>query len=453
MSPHLALFLCFILIAGLFYFEFKFAPKFSFAIWPPLLWLFIISSKPFSQWLYPYIADTGTVDAIETGNPIDSKILLALILFGAIVIFRRRDKLYEIFSRNRWIGILFLFSLVSIVWSDFPLVAFKRYLKAVGVGLMVLIILTEKQPLEAMRATVRRLTYIHIPLSIILIKYFGEIGRSYGVFEGEVSYQGVACNKNALGRLLIICGFFLFWELYELLTKRGIKIPFHKRKVGMYSGLIAMIVWLLIKAQSSTAIAVLVIGIAVFLITGLPVLRKNVNSMGAFFFVGLLSLIILQSIFNITEVFVHFLGRNMTLTDRTLIWSDVLAMRTNPIFGVGYESFWLGNRLAFMWSKWWWGPTETHNGFLETYLNLGLIGLILWLIVLFKFYRISLSDLSINFNLGRAKLSFLFMIIFYNISEAAFNFHSFFFFIFAMLAFVPPVYLNQELVKEELNKI
>ena len=68
-------------------------------------------------------------------------------------------------------------------------------------------------------------------------------------------------------------------------------------------------------------------------------------------------------------------GRDPTLTGRTVIWNAVLSTHTNPLIGSGYESFWLGPRLQEVWAQTGGGITEAHNGYLEIYLNLGIVGL------------------------------------------------------------------------------
>ncbi len=48
-------------------------------------------------------------------------------------------------------------------------------------------------------------------------------------------------------------------------------------------------------------------------------------------------------------------------------------MKTNPLLGTGYESFWLGPRLQWFWQHAGLGHiNEAHNGYLEVYLNLGI---------------------------------------------------------------------------------
>src|SRR5207244_3255972 len=42
---------------------------------------------------------------------------------------------------------------------------------------------------------------------------------------------------------------------------------------------------------------------------------------------------------------VQAMGRDTTLTGRTAFWDKVLDMTVDPLFGAGFESFWLGERL------------------------------------------------------------------------------------------------------------
>ena len=55
----------------------------------------------------------------------------------------------------------------------------------------------------------------------------------------------------------------------------------------------------------------------------------------------------------------------------------MLALHTNPLLGTGYESFWLGSRLQFVWDATEQGILQAHNGYLEIYINLGWVGVIL----------------------------------------------------------------------------
>ena len=79
--------------------------------------------------------------------------------------------------KNVSILLYFSFCAVSLVWSDFPFIAFKRWIKALGDVEMVLVILTEFGPLGALKRLLTRLGFLLFPLSILFIRYYPDIGR------------------------------------------------------------------------------------------------------------------------------------------------------------------------------------------------------------------------------------------------------------------------------------
>src|SRR5205085_2349726 len=115
------------------------------------------------------------------------------------------------------------------------------------------------------------------------------------------------------------------------------------------------------------------------------------------------------------------MGRSTTLSGRTNLWTDLLRIDTDPLLGTGFESFFLGDRLEYLWSKYWWHPNEAHNGFLETYLTLGVIGigLLAWLIV--TGYRNATRTYRRNPKLGSLAIALLVVTVIYNTTEAAFK--------------------------------
>src|SRR5258708_7716401 len=107
---------------------------------------------------------------------------------------------------------------------------------------------------------------------------------------------------------------------------------------------------------------------------------------------------------------VGLLGRNASLTDRTAVWQDAFGLVENPVLGAGFESFWLGSRLEKMWTKWWWHPIQAHNGYIETYLNLGWVGVLILAALLLATFRKSRAELLRNLEFGRFRLGVLFAV-------------------------------------------
>ena len=82
----------------------------------------------------------------------------------------------------------------------------------------------------------------------------------------------------------------------------------------------------------------------------------------------------------------------------------------------------------------WWTANEAHNGYLELYLNLGLIGLLLMLGWIYVAFQKSRSELVANFELGRFHLAFLVPVLLYNWTESGFRRLHPVYFVFCIIA-------------------
>jgi hypothetical protein len=117
-----------------------------------------------------------------------------------------------------------------------------------------------------------------------------------------------------------------------------------------------------------------------------------------------------------------------------VIWTDLLTYPINPVLGAGFESFWLGERLEVLWEKWWWQTNQAHNGYIEIYLKLGLVGLVMlggWIISGFRNAKYELLQDS---GFGRLRIAFWAVILVYNYTEATFKAVSFVWTIFHIIS-------------------
>jgi O-antigen ligase len=416
MPPILAFFLTAIFIAFLFRRDLRERPNVTGALWIPVLWMLIICSRAVSQWLALAGFHVGGV-SVEEGSPVDAAVYFALIAAGLLVLAKRRVRLGEIIRNNRLLAIFLIYCLVSIFWSDFQFVAFKRWIKGMGTPIMLLVLLTEPDPQEAMIRLFKRCAYVLVPVSILLIKYFPAWGRAYEFWNGAASNTGVTTNKNELGFDCLIFGFFFFWHLLQVRQRENSRAK--RNELFLCAVFLAMILWLLKVAHSSTSLVSLFVGIAVILFLGLQLVNKKY--LGFYIAAAIVLILFAQFTFGIFDMSVEMLGKDPTLTDRTKVWHSVLQIPINPVIGAGFDSFWLGERLQKLWDIYWWHPNEAHNGYLETYLNLGLIGLALMLALFFSVFRNSAKMLFENFELARFHLGFLAAFVLYNWTEAAFK--------------------------------
>ncbi len=404
-------------------------PTVTGALWIPLLWFLIICSRQVSEWLNLFGLHVGAV-TLEEGSPLDACVYFVLIAAGLYVLHQRQASFSEIIRNNQWFTLFLMFCLVSIVWSDFPFVAFKRWFKVLGHPIMALIVLTEPDPMEALTKLMKRCAYVIVPVSILFIKYYPEMGRGFDQWSGGAVNTGITTNKNALGGDCLILGFFFFWHLLQTWSRERGK-P-RRNELLLTGGFLLATWWLLSMAHSSTSLVSLFISVVMVAILGWRFFDKRF--IGTYLIIGVLALLAAEWAFGIYSHVIQLLGKDPTLTDRTILWSELLKVKINPIFGTGFESFWLGERYQKLAESRWWQPNEAHNGYLETYLNLGLVGLILLIGLFIATFWKARRELLTNFQFGRFRLGFLLAVIAYNWTEAAFKNISATWFVFFIIA-------------------
>lgn len=415
MPPQLATTLTLVFIAGLLWRDRRQNPTASAALWIPVIWFFVVGSKFLSQWLTLFGFPVGPATQ-EDGSPIDAVFFFALIFAGAAVLMRRRISFAEFARNNAWLTIFVVYGFVSIVWSDFPFVALKRFIKTMGHPIMALIVLSDGDPKQALRVVMSRSAYLMLTLSVLFIKYYPQFGRSFDLWTGSATNVGIMNNKNELGYSCMLFGLFFVWRLLSIARNRAsVKSRVEPLIVIAY---LVMIWWLLSMADSATSLACIVVGGATMWVVASRLVNKRF--LGTYVVVGLCIAAALSAA-GAYESVVKMLGRNPTLTDRTVVWGDVLEMADNPVLGTGFESFWLGDRLDRMWRKWWWHPIQAHNGYIETYINLGGVGLLLLGALMIATFHKSKSEMMRDLDFGRFRLGVLVAVIIYNYTEATFK--------------------------------
>ena len=194
-----------------------------------------------------------------------------------------------------------------------------------------------------------------------------------------------------------------------------------RRAAIAYVLLMLMTVWLLLVAHSATPLACTVIGGCIMLALRNPGIRHRVKTVGLHWFVLVpLCLLALDSIFGLGEIFVGTMGRDLTFTGRTDIWQRCLRIDINPLLGCGYSGFWAGVRAERVSEGFYYTLKEAHSGYLETYLNSGLIGVFLLTAVLISGVRRMKAGLASGSSYAALRLAYLVLVASYNFTESAF---------------------------------
>ena len=319
MSPSLALSVWAAGVLGLFYLDRERGARPSKALWLPTLWLLINGSRPVSMWLGAGPA-ASTPQQIMDGSPADAVAFGVLLALGLVVVWRRRRLAAAVLRRAWPVLIYFAYCLASVLWSNIADVAAKRWVKSLGDLAMVLVVATEPDLALALRRLFSRAAILLLPASILFIRYFPALGRSFDPWSGAPTNVGVTTNKNILGAVAFVLALGALWEVLSLASDK--LVPGRRRRLVAELAILAIAVFVLEEAHSATSISAALFGGALIVATLLPMMRRPamVHALVAMILVGGLVAFWLGAEGAVT----HELGRKSDLTGRTEIWRAVL---------------------------------------------------------------------------------------------------------------------------------
>lgn len=433
MNPQVAAAVYVLLILTLFWCAREPKVRTSTALWIPALWLLINGSRPVSVWLNP--EKKVTAESLE-GSPLDAAIYGTLLLAALCALAWRRERTMRILRANAPVLLYFAYCAFSVLWSDYSFVAFKRWTKALGDVAVVLVVLTDLNPTAALRRVLSQTAFILLPLSVLFIKYYPDIGRSYNQWTWEPAYGGVTLFKNMLGITCLVGGLGSVWSLITAYRQRkGRDRILH---MGPHALIIAMAIYLFFTADSMTSFSCFVLAGTLIVLANLKFFRRKPATVHLA--VAALIALPLIALFLPGANMVQSLGRDSSLTGRTGIWAAVISVVKNPMMGAGFESFWTGERLRTIWilinEP---GIQEAHDGYLEVYLNLGWIGVTLLAVLIANGYRNVITVFRRDREAGSIRLAFFLMGVVYSFTEAGFRMMSLVWILFLFSAMAIPV--------------
>jgi len=391
----------------------------SAALWIPQLWIIVVASRPLSNWLTPVIPQ-GDFDIIE-GSPLDRAFFLTLSLAGLVVVLNRTGRLTGVLASNKWLLIAYSYFAVSTLWSDYPFVSFKRWYKDCGNVIMVLVLMSERSPVLAIRTVLLRSAYLLLPLSALFIKYVPELGRTYNRWTWMPQNVGVCTNKNELGALALISSLVLFWHLL-LLRRDTERFTAMRWDIALQVALACVVLYVFVAAGCVTALVCAMFGAGTLVLLSTQDYKGDFRRYERLILGGVGLWVVLDELFDVEGTLFGFLGRDPTLTGRTEIWKLALSAKVDPVLGAGFYTFWLGDRSASIREIGYSWLNQAHNGYIETYLNTGVVGLGLLMIALLTAYANGRRRLVAGgTDADRIQIVLLLVLIVYNFTEAAFN--------------------------------
>jgi len=286
---------------------------------------------------------------LEEGSPLDRTIFLLLTLVIFAMLVSRSFQWHKFIAQNSALTFFLAFALLSVAWSDFPLATFKKWFRDVGIFMAALVVLSDPRPLEAVRTVLRRLFYLLIPLSIVLVKYYPGLGKTFSDW-GSQEYTGVSTSKNMLGAVCLVSGIFFVWDtITRWHERKKVRV---KRVILVNIAFICMTFWLLNLSESKTATLCLGIGCLIIAAAHSKFGRRRPRWIKTLAPASFLLYLILTLGFGMGAQLSQAVGRSGNMSDRTHIWEAALSVPINPLLGTGYQSFWLApERVQRVWAR------------------------------------------------------------------------------------------------------
>lgn len=394
-------------------------PDVSVNIWVVVAWVALVGSRPVSSWFSSGGGGFGGLsDTYDEGNPFERMVYFVLMFHAIAVLMARRVRLGTVLAANGWLLAFFTYWALSILWADLPVVALKRWVKDIGNILMVLVVLTDRNPIDATKAVFVRCAAVLLPMSVLFIRFYSDLGRTYHVASGEMMYTGVTTHKNSLGMLVLVAAIFMLWDMVSRARDDTVRTG----RIGklLDGSLLLMAAMLLVQSGSATALVCGVIGAGSIVALRSSALRRNIRRAEIIVLVLIVLGWTLNSTFDISGFIIEdILGRDRTLTTRTDVWPMLIALNENPLVGAGFNSFWSGDRLEIIYNQLF--IFQAHNGYLETYLNGGWLGVLLLAAVLLSALRSINRDVIASGPFSAIRFAMYWVVVVNNLTEASFN--------------------------------
>lgn len=321
-----------------------------------------------------------------SGNPVDpyegDALTRFLLLMGyavvLVLLLKRPAFLWRGFLRGVPIWLLLFWAFLSLTWSTAPEVTLRK-VGAVLLTSLYGVYLAFRFTPESFHRLLGTTLVLVLSLSLAFVVLLPEWGLMGYPHEG--AWRGIFVHKNVLGRFAAL-GVLVF---LALLMAPG-------SKTMWLTGLFLSAV-ILVGARSATS---LVLATAMVLVAlGLGIASPHRRLWPILLLLGVLlgggwGMALSMNY----DVLLEALGKDATLTGRIPLWLTLIPfIQERTWTGYGFGGFWLGwqGPSAYVWSFVGWDPPQAHNGYLDLWLDLGLVGLLLGLWLLLHLVLVSVQ--------------------------------------------------------------
>lgn len=300
-----------------------------------------------------------SIGIVSQKDPLQQIIWFGIYAVSFILLVVQLKRVVGVVVRDKLLWVLVGFTVLSVLWSSMPEETLRRSLALAGTTLFGVYIAARYSLNEQLR-----LLAWALGIAVLLSLVVGLVLPIYGVT--SVGWRGIYTQKNVLARIMVLAGM-----LFLILA-----LSSNRHRWIAWTGL-GLATSLLLLSTSKTSLVNFLVLLILFNIYKIWRLHYTVAIPLSIF--GLLVVAVTANLLlSNWDSLLGSLGKDATLTGRTDIWAAVLEMIwRRPFLGYGYNGFWgdWNSPGAYVWQATNWQPIHAHNGFLELWLNLGLLGI------------------------------------------------------------------------------
>ena len=334
-------------------------------------WLSVMMLLTYSQaWVAPLIGDS--VDA-QASSLVRDLYFPAYAAGLFLIALRPWDNLMGM-ARQPFLVALLIIAGASTAWSVAPDQTLRREVALIFTTLCG-VVLGARWRWPTLVEIIAAAFAVLAVVSLLVCVFMPTLGRMQDTFPG--AWRGVWPEKNTFGGMMVF-GFLAF----------AAAACFTPRRAPLWWGMAGLAVALILMSTSKTSLVALVLGMAALGFV-LLIRRGGAVSVVAIYVAVVGAAGLTAGILMAPDVFLDLLGKDATLTGRTKIWTAVLRLiRQQPWLGYGYAAVWTDDSgrgpLAWIVNQAGYKPEHAHNGWLEQWLGMGLVGLSAWTLCFFS---------------------------------------------------------------------
>ncbi|NEQ67318.1 MAG: O-antigen ligase family protein [Symploca sp. SIO2D2] len=256
------------------------------------------------------------------------------------------------------------FLVASFSWSESPTLTLKRVaIFAFGIIAQITVIHSSRRPVEAMIKTV---VYFTMAVALVSIALHIALPAQHTVNPARPGLAGISNHPNTFAPFASI----------GLILSLGLRTS-NRRQQWIKLGGQALLALALVLTTSITAWAATLVCIALYVFFVSTAYRRGLFQLIA---LSVVTLVLIIGWSNVKRGLFDAAGRDESLSGRDALWEIVGKKASEQsLIGHGFGAFWTegkGRELVQTWN-----PRQSHNAYLDVFVDLGSIGLLATLAV------------------------------------------------------------------------